>query len=173
MFRLVAAAFAIISFAGSSDTVLHAENQALQFELENRTWVDATGDFHVEAKLVEYANQKLTLEKKDRSLIQIRVDQLSAPDKQYLGRQLQLARIYSRKKEVNPQVETGDSKPIAAKEVSTTASKHTKLNRESEKMYGIDWYPRTAGIQLAKSLGREDAKPILWFRVLGELDGFM
>ena len=36
-------------------------------------------------------------------------------------------------------------------------------------MYGVQWYDMEDASQLASA----DDKPMMWFRVLGDLDGFM
>lgn len=49
-----------------------------------RTWRDSSGVYQIEAVLVEYKDQKVTLKKKDGSTIQIPLEKLSTADQQFV-----------------------------------------------------------------------------------------
>jgi len=85
-------------------------------EDEYRTWTDATGEFHVEAALVGFAEGNAQLKKRDGSMISVPAAKLSKPDRSYLQREL--AR---RRRPPQPRVESpaddappGDKPPGAA-----------------------------------------------------------
>ncbi|MAD79701.1 MAG: SHD1 domain-containing protein [Pirellulaceae bacterium] len=51
---------------------------------KTRTWMDATGVFSVEAELVEFANGKVRLKRKDGKILTVDYDRLSSADQQFL-----------------------------------------------------------------------------------------
>ncbi len=57
-------------------------------EDDYRTWTDATGEFHVEAALVGFAEGKRATEKRDGSMISVPAAKLSKSDRSYLQREL-------------------------------------------------------------------------------------
>jgi len=53
-------------------------------ESEFRTWTDSTGSFQVEARLDSYANGKVTLEKRDRTIVSLPASELSTGDQGFI-----------------------------------------------------------------------------------------
>jgi hypothetical protein len=49
-----------------------------------RVWRDATGDFEVEAELVEFKDGQVKLKKSDGLVVTVKAEQLSEPDRQFL-----------------------------------------------------------------------------------------
>ena len=175
MFRLTLI-FGATVFAGCSVALLNAQENDLQFDLSPRNWVSVTGEFSVSAKLVDYANRNLTLEKADQTTIQVSCDLLSAADKRYLANQLHLAKSKREKKVVvNSAAGNNDVETNHAEKVNEPQPNAKRLNAfaniKPKPMYGIDWYSRDEAIQLANSM--DNPRPIMWLRVLGDLSGFM
>ena len=66
---LVAAAFVLLSFS----------------DAPGRTWTDATGQYTVEAELIEVVDGKVRLKKSDGRVLRVPVAKLSRADREYLA----------------------------------------------------------------------------------------
>ena len=73
--RVAAVAFCVVFAMGSESA-------------EVRTWKDKTGRFSILAELVEWDGTKVKLKKEDGQVIEVAIDRLSDPDRQYLESQV-------------------------------------------------------------------------------------
>ena len=146
-----------------------AEDGAGQtFDLKTRVWTDTSGEYRLNAALVAYQDRELTLRKEDGSEIQISVDKLSRADRQFVANRLREAR---QNREPQPRAGEG-SEP---KSDVTENNKPIVVDKSihARQMYGIDWYDTKDSLIVASADNPKDEKPIMWFRVLGDLSGFM
>ena len=51
-----------------------------------RTWRDTTGNYSVEAKLVDFPGDKVVLEKKDGTTVEVPLERLSDKDRELLDK---------------------------------------------------------------------------------------
>ena len=123
-----------------------------------RKWTDGTGTFRVNATLSEISESgdsvKLRLE--DGKYATVPIERLSESDQRYVESRLR-------------QNQGSEQKPDSLK----TATNSKKL--ATTRLFGIDWHPsvdQARGSAQGTASPRDD-KPVLCFRVLGELDGFM
>lgn len=123
-----------------------------------RQWTDDSGTFQVRATLVEISESgdtvKLRLE--GGKFATVPLERLSESDRRY---------VETRSKQ-NP---TSDRKPASA----DPAANSNKVSQT--RLFGIDWH---ASVEQARESARgtaspRDDKPVMCFRVLGELEGFM
>lgn len=57
-----------------------------------RTWTSAKGQFSLDAKLVSFANGKVTLERRDGKEVKVEIERLSESDKDFVERWRSLER---------------------------------------------------------------------------------
>lgn len=134
---------------------LHAETP--------RTWKDASGRFRVEASFVAHEDGVVQLRKTDGTTISVPWEKLSSSDRRFV-----LARD-------DNEPATTESSANRASTPSTVAVGKTTAKREkfrSESLYGINWY-KPQDIGNVAGVGQKSQKPVMFFRVLGDLDGFM
>ena len=153
-------------------------------QTKERVWTDSSGEFKLNATFVEYSDGKIVLEKADKKLVQISHKKLSSRDRQYVADHLRRVREFERHQRLARAKR--DSKPDAKEGVSGKTDVEVKQPDKSDEivididtpelpnaksMYGIDWYKSgEVASQVAKTKGD---KPIMWFRVLGDLEGYM
>ncbi len=61
-------------------------NQSVDQDVRLRTWTDATGKYHVKAKLIMTKNNHVLLQKEDQSRVSVNIDRLSERDRVYVRR---------------------------------------------------------------------------------------
>ena len=116
---------------------------------KTRRWNDNTGTFNVRAVLVNVDDQAVALRLPDGDTITVPVRRLSIGDQQYVN---------SWSDRAKPESVTPES-----------------VKPESVKLAGVNWFADLDDAKQAArgSQGTSDDKPIMCFRVLGELGGFM
>lgn len=132
-----------------------------------RTWTDRSGMYTVEATLEAYADGTVRLKKPGGDEIVLELEQLSTRDQGYVRRENR-RRVTTRRGEST----SAGSDHVASKQVAAEQQPESpprrQLKANSEQLYGINWYDSPA-----RAVAAKQDKPILWFRVLGDLDGFM
>ena len=144
----------------SSTEVNAAEVNAGQFKSSRvREWTDKSGAHSLEAVLVGYQDGTVRLRKQDGSQISVGLDQLSTADQGFVRRERRRS-MASRHRQRSVARPVANPSPVA------------NPNRAaSRRMVGIDWCDSSeAAISVAQAT---NDKPVMWFRVLGDLDGFM
>ncbi len=142
----------------------------------SRSWHDRQGQLVGEAVFVgyDYDSQLVQLRAGDDQLIEISVKRLAPKDRRYLLKVL---------REINPQplpprrtakrktskLQSGGSADVVDHGTSPGRAARGKM------LYGIRWQ---ASVDQALLAGRgsetsDDDRPVMWFRVLGDLEGFM
>lgn len=111
-----------------------------------REWTSENGKFSVTAKLESYDafNKKVILRKGDSSLIKVPLARLSFTDWSFV-------------------------------EKHAARSSRSKGLGKTIKLHGIQWHPEVEGALTAAAGGPSpsDDQPVMWFRVLGQLDDGM
>lgn len=117
-----------------------------------RTWTDATGEYQVKASFIDYKDDTVSLRRADGTQVEVAFDRLSASDQKRVQ--------YEARRKAAAQPRT----PKVAAAANVTASPERRL-------YGISWQasPERA-CEVAATAGD---KPVVWFRVLGDLTGYM
>jgi hypothetical protein len=125
-----------------------------------RQWTDDTGTFQVKATLAEISESgetvKLRLE--DGKFATVPLDRLSESDRRY---------VTSRSRRKN------SASATPASDQPSAISKHKTA--PTTRLFGIDWHP---SVDQAREAARgtsspSDDRPVMCFRVLGDLNGFM
>jgi hypothetical protein len=125
-------------------------------DVPTRTWTDASGKYKTEASFVDVESGSARLRKGDGTKIVVPFKLLSSSDQNYVRNRLRQRNAERRRKPLPvTDLRTGDVDAATA-DVTT--------------LYGINWYPAE---RVSTVAGGENAKPVMWFRVLGSLDGFM
>ena len=116
-----------------------------------RTWRDNTGDFQVEARLIAISDDEssVSIQLADQQLVDVPLSRLSSRDRRYV---LQTQRSM-------------------AQQSSLKRERGSRPDSNTTKLLGIDWH-RTSE-SAAQAAGRGTEKPIMCFRVLGDLTGYM
>lgn len=119
-----------------------------------RTWTDRSGEYEVEAKLLALSSDgsMVSLELVDQQSVDVAIDRLSAEDRRYL---LRHKRLQSRRE-------------------ATERRRNASPQRRTVNLYGINWHK---SLESAMDAGQPTSggpdKPIMCFRVLGDLAGYM
>ena len=142
-------------------------------EENERVWTSSDGREKVRAVLVSYEPREraVSLELANGQTIQLTMKQLSAKDRHYL-------RNYWK----NQTAENPDA-PDSTEKKRVSAAARDKRDRQvdrlqtqqSKQRFGIDWVSEIP-LALEYAKGKEtiaDDRPVMWFRVLGDLNGFM
>ena len=141
-----------------------------------RTWKSQNQKHTVQAKFDDYDadSKQLTLIDRDGKTITIKLDQLSSSDQQHVVRRHK--RLVAEKNAAdNPFKVAGNettNKPSRSGRSAGSARKETP----SVARWGIEWTPGLEDAQtaaLGNSRYSKDNKPIMWFRVLGNLEKHM
>ena len=129
-----------------------------------RTWSDDSGEHQVEAALVDYVQGKVRLSKKDGGEVTIAYRRLSDVDRQYVRD------VISRRKEAEtPTVSPfNPSTPSPSTVDDMAVERSVPREQKTKELYGIQWVD-----SLDRAVEATGLKPIVWFRVLGDLEGFM
>jgi len=131
-------------------------------ETKSREWTDSSGQNGVAAKLVSFdkTTRQVVLQCDDATTIEVPVTDLSISDRRYISRQTSK---FER-----------ESKHAGHK--NRTATGRSEAQAEGvQRLYGIDWHQQLESARRV-AVGNEgvaDNKPIIWFRVLGDLSGYM
>ena len=172
--------FLILTLLLASNAVIAAYQEAES----TRTWTDRSGQHTVEARLVAYdaTTRQVRLQQSDGTVIDLYTTDLSRPDRQLL------AQIAARERKSTPPAEPagvansadsldGNFEPVTQPDAIDRAldEKTQTVDQPSRRLYGIDWHgsPDAAGLQARGNQSLDDDRPIIWFRVLGDLSGFM
>ncbi len=152
--------------------------QTIQFtDTQSRSWSDSSGQNTLTGRLVsrDPAKGTLQVEYDDATRLEIALADLSISDRRYVARQTSRMQREAKRLTQANRLQGED----AASEDAVLKTRRP-ANGESpvpgtQRLYNIDWHRQADSAQLAAA-GREggkDDKPILWFRVLGDLDGYM
>lgn len=127
----------------------------------SRTWTSRDGTAQVRATLVQFDRDSGLVRLRDAQGQQrdLSLQQLSLRDQRFLKRQLESA-------------PAADPEELDASQPTRSAQPAPGQKR---RLYGIDWQPSLEeGLEVARSLeDGSSSRPVMWFRVLGELDGLM
>ena len=128
-----------------------------------RQWTSRDGTETAFARLSEYdsATRVVTLVDQSGALRDVKLERLALADQRFVQR-------FERNQD-QPDGRIGDS--MVRK---TSNSRPANRKRPTVDLYGIQWQ-RDFETAMATADGRaeSDRQPIMWFRVLGDLDGFM
>ena len=128
-----------------------------------RTWRDRTGEYEVQATLVHVDTDRgvVSLRKTDGEEVSVPLDRLSWDDRSYVTDYLR------------SRAETGRDNTASAGQSFNDPPRSDLFNVVS--LYGVQWHrtPQSAESAANGQSGKGDDKPIMWFRVLGDLAGYM
>lgn len=121
-----------------------------------RRWSDTSGKYKVDARFLAFENGDVRLVKSDGTILLVPLDRLSSSDRNYVRASLRMRHAKRRKK--------------ALAEPNPRTNRTGKAASPAETLYGINWHSPDGVHKVARG---KPAKPVIWFRVLGALDGFM
>ncbi len=160
---------AVLSCAGTANAVETASASP-------RTWSDQAGKHSVRATYLAYSEGIVQLRKADDSELTVPLKALSESDQKYVIEQLRRKSLAKRRSSRRVAVTAKRNAVAKSKEVEVDPdSEVVSVARvaEGESLFGIHWQSSPESIRAAASADEEDLKPIMWFRVLGDLAGFM
>jgi hypothetical protein len=139
----------------------------LPAQQQPRTWTSRDGQ-QVQATFSAYEpGQKLvSLILSDGSILNVRLSQFSHADRRHV---LQVARKNQAGSDVASAIPDRNDPPQSA------SGRRSDSRRKSRQRFGINWTP---GLENALAVaeggdGDRDDRPVMWMRVLGDLEGFM
>ncbi len=179
----------LICVAISCLTLNHsaADDNALTFSDDVRRWRDHSGTHEVDAELVEYRDRQVTLRGTDGETIVVSLDQLSESDQKHVVARIRSARRMARQNAVRsgddntaivqtsvlPTVNDEDATNSEGRAIKQLADSQPRAQQprpvQPHNLFGVDWYSPQDALNLAAA----ERKPMMWFRVLGDLRGFM
>ena len=147
---------------------------------ELRTWIDSTGTHSVEASFAGCLNGNVKLRKVTGIEVSLPLEKLSLSDRNFIRNHLRASRPAVRRSlprvattvNVDPIAEpSGDARRIArAADAPQALRANGKVGENgATQLFGINWYASPSD---ATGPGQKE-KPVMWFRVLGDLAGFM
>ncbi len=161
---------------------------------EPRRWQDSQKNYAVEARLLEYdrPNRMVILQRTDDAIIQVPIDKLRYVDKRYVLRnEVESREVESREVE-SKEVESGEVEKDLTDQGASAEEQQTGGLLENEivdraadlkrrdidlvELYGVNWvrdFDDASTLAGGSTKSTDDDKPIIWFRVLGDLEGFM
>jgi hypothetical protein len=127
-----------------------------------RTWTNGDASYSLDAKLIAYDSdtKTVTLEVRNGDAISVPINQLSRRDQ----------RIVKTAGRIR-QKSAGD-KPRIPVEKQGSVREHNPAINKSKNLFGIQWTDSKRVFGGDPKLDASD-RPIMWLRVLGDLDGFM
>ena len=134
-----------------------------------KTWKSQNQKYSVKAKFENYDtdSKQVTLIDRDENTITVQLDQLSSSDQKYVLRRYK--RLVAEKNAANP-FKLTKNKP-EKEQARTDQDEVPTIAR-----WGIEWTPSMEASQrvaLGSRRRSNDDRPIMWFRVLGNLEGYM
>ena len=151
-----------------------------QSSLPARVWRSADRSESVEATLVDYApdDRVVTLESTDGRTLTIPLKFLSSSDRRYVRAWRKRQASASSTAPSVESDEPSDQEVPAAAEDKADDKAVARIRRSKARLtnlYGIRWAPdMTAALEIAQGGdGTRDDRPVMWFRVLGDLQGPM
>ena len=155
-------------------------------EQEARVWKSKDGKHVLEAKFVSFdeATNLVKLESMYGETFEIALNQLRSSDRKYVAKFQSQSKTTAkttanpfRKSKTSPNSNARPNKPKPKSATTRTPDANRKKNdnKNSRNLYGITWTgPLQNALKLAKGKQTsKDDRPIMWFRVLGQLEGFM
>lgn len=162
-----------------------AEAQLYEFKQANsRDWADSSGQSEFRARLVSCDRKagNVVLKTHDETPVEVSIRDLSINDRRYLDRQCKIVdRAAKRVATANRKVVKEITKPVRVSDspltLNTKRAADVHATTEGvQRLYEIDWHQDAAVAAMAARDSAEDVtndKPIVWFRVLGDLSGYM
>ncbi len=130
-----------------------------------RTWRSADGTQAMQASFIEYDSKSKTveLETSNSNTVKVRLTNLSPADQRFVKL---IARKNRKARPLSIQTEKSEN---------TVAKSKQRAANVGRKLFGINW---TLDLEnaLVAARGREtpaDDRPVMWLRVLGDLNGYM
>jgi len=136
-------------------------------DFEMRTWWSEDGSESIRASFESFDKKSkiVTLRDRDNEEVTVELTQLSRDDRSYVARsQRRKSKVFRKNS-----AEAGPKDEVESKE---NKKRSAKRKPKVFKRYGIDWI-KGIEIALAQASDEENRKPVMWFRVLGDLNGLM
>ena len=184
MKKLFFAFIALLFLGGTVSQTYSQENQS-------RVWKSRDGKHRLEARMLSYDTdaKKVRLESDSGETFEIDLSKLSSADRRYVTK----SQSEKSGEAPNPFQKTGDAKNHSGNSnLNSDPDSDAKPKRGSDKpnsrrvrrnskrvqrtpLYGLEWTDMASAGELASGNPNthRDDRPIMWFRVLGQLDGFM
>ncbi len=164
----------VISIAVSLSSTIHAEDDYLKLKMKNRGQA-------LEAKVVRYDFNSLSFDLVDRSgtELTIEISEFADSDKRILVRALEkqlFSKAASKKaaeKKSDKEASTNDS--LENQDVNPGRNKSKTASPKALTASGVRWHEKfdDAASEATEKSPTGGERPVLWFRVLGDLKGFM
>ena len=136
---------------------------------DSRQWISRDGLQRVRATLVQFdpATGRVTLRDAQGQERDLALQQLSLRDQKFLRRNAE-SKTSNSDLDSDPKPETAAAESAAPKSAQPAPGKTRRL-------YGVDWQPSVeTGLEVARNMEEDGSgRPVMWFRVLGDLDGLM
>lgn len=159
---------------GPQPVLAQLDDEVIKFtKTQPRAWSDLSEKHQMQGTLVarNMVTKRIKLERADQSTIEVELDKLRDSDRNYVARQTAKLKRLEQRPKTKVDDTASDKNPFTETDSQKRLADSTKPQRSS----GIDWH--TDPIQAARvARGSEptsDDRPIIWFRVLGDLEGYM
>ena len=136
-----------------------------------RRWLDAQSGMAVRAYFAGIENGVVNLKTRKGDSYSIALERLSTTDRKYVRNLLE--------RESGPPAAAGDGgvPPAIANQQANQQPPDGQPQAQPSERFGIQWYPIDSVLideqQADGNLKPANDKPVFWFRVLGDLEGFM
>ncbi len=162
----------LLTWAWNGVTTVQAGENASEASREARVWTDVTGEYQVQATYLDYDRGRVQLRKEDGSELSVALESLSSADRDLI-RQIQRQKYldHRRQRRLDANGSADDSQSTSRTETPPPRNADLGHDNSCEQLYGINWHDSREGAVAAAQQAGD--KPIMWFRVLGDLKGFM
>jgi hypothetical protein len=129
-----------------------------------RTWEDESGAYQIDAIFTEYMSGKVKLLRRDGQAVTVDYRRLSPDDREYVRS------LVTRERAKNPRHELSEGNVSKGGAPRSEEDPRGEVNSrlKPEEKFEIDWYGSPQAVVASNS-----DRPLIWFRILGDIDGFM
>ncbi len=164
--------FTILCCASVNQAIAQTEVPVIKFTDTNpREWADDSNQNRLTARLLSRNTEanKVLLECTDGTTVEVVLSDLSMSDRKYIARQTSKVKRAAHRLERQRRQGDEDLLVDASQRVQPSAKPKKNLGN-TRRVSNLDWL-RTP--QKARAVAKAKDLPIIWFRVLGDIDGYM
>lgn len=164
--------FIVTCFALVNQALAQTDDMVIKFADTNlRVWADSSNRNQITARLLSRntRDNKVSLECGDGTIVEMLLSDLPISDRKYIARKTsQSKRAAYRLKSQRPSADT--DLLVDASQNAQPSQKPVGKVRKRRRVNKIDWHRSSP---TARTAATADNRPIIWFRVLGDLEGYM
>lgn len=164
--------FTILCGASVNQVIAQTEVPEIKFTDTNpREWADSSTQNRLTARLLSRYTKanKVLLECTDGTTVEVLLSDLPISDRKYIARQTSKVKRAAHRLQRQRQQNDEDLWVDASQNIPPSAKPNENLGN-AQRVSVLDWLSTP---QKARAVAKAEDLPIIWFRVLGDIDGYM